>query len=236
MGILKRLFGIGKANANALLDSLEEPIKMTKQGIRDMRENVQRAHEANVKANAQLKGLQATRQTLLTEAESYTAKANSVQDRIESGELAEERGNEALVEALKRIEDSTIQAEKLTPQIDNIKRMVDANVERIKKYNQSIEESERNLITLEARYEAAKAGKEINREMSVLNGNDTVSDMMKRMEKKVQDEESMSLSYEEMNEATKGVSSEVEDILNNTGKSDSNALLEKFKKNRKTVS
>ena len=40
---LKRLFRIGKAEANAALDNLENPVKMTEQGIRDLRANLEKA-------------------------------------------------------------------------------------------------------------------------------------------------------------------------------------------------
>ena len=36
MNIFKRLFRIGAAETNSLVDKLEDPIKMTEQGIRDL--------------------------------------------------------------------------------------------------------------------------------------------------------------------------------------------------------
>ena len=37
MNIFRRLFNIGKAEANSAIDKMEDPIKMTEQGIRDMK-------------------------------------------------------------------------------------------------------------------------------------------------------------------------------------------------------
>jgi len=39
MNIFKRLFRIGSAEANSLVDKLEDPIKMTEQGIRELKED-----------------------------------------------------------------------------------------------------------------------------------------------------------------------------------------------------
>ena len=43
MNILRRLFTIGKAEANSAVDKLEDPIKMTEQGIRDLKEDLDKA-------------------------------------------------------------------------------------------------------------------------------------------------------------------------------------------------
>ena len=37
MSVFKRLFRIGKAEANSIVDQLEDPIKLTEQGIRDLK-------------------------------------------------------------------------------------------------------------------------------------------------------------------------------------------------------
>jgi phage shock protein A len=40
MGIFSRLFNVGKAEAHAAIDKLEDPIKMTEQGIRDLKKDL----------------------------------------------------------------------------------------------------------------------------------------------------------------------------------------------------
>ena len=37
MGIFSRLFKVGQAEAHAMVDKLEDPIKITEQGIRDLK-------------------------------------------------------------------------------------------------------------------------------------------------------------------------------------------------------
>ena len=53
MGFFKRLFKIGQAEANAMLDGLEDPTKMTEQGIRDMKGKL----DESIKALAEVKAL-----------------------------------------------------------------------------------------------------------------------------------------------------------------------------------
>ena len=46
MNIFKRLFKIGQAEANSAVDKLEDPIKMTEQGIRDLKKDLSAALQA----------------------------------------------------------------------------------------------------------------------------------------------------------------------------------------------
>ena len=42
-GIFRRMFKVAESNAHAAIDHLEDPIKMTEQGIRDLKKNLQAA-------------------------------------------------------------------------------------------------------------------------------------------------------------------------------------------------
>ncbi|HIO27988.1 MAG TPA: PspA/IM30 family protein, partial [Flavobacteriaceae bacterium] len=46
MNIFKRLFKIGQSEANSAIDKMEDPIKMTEQGIRDMKQELEKSLEA----------------------------------------------------------------------------------------------------------------------------------------------------------------------------------------------
>src|SRR5210317_1959475 len=52
MNIFRRLFRIGSAEANSLVDKLEDPIKMTEQGIRDLKGDLTKALEALAEVKA----------------------------------------------------------------------------------------------------------------------------------------------------------------------------------------
>src|SRR5438046_148638 len=43
MGIFSRLFKVGQAQAHAVVDKLEDPIKLTEQGIRDLKNDLNTA-------------------------------------------------------------------------------------------------------------------------------------------------------------------------------------------------
>ena len=52
MNIFRRLFRIGSAEANSMVDKLEDPIKMTEQGIRDLKGDLGKALEALAEVKA----------------------------------------------------------------------------------------------------------------------------------------------------------------------------------------
>ncbi len=52
MNIFKRIFRIGQAEIHAVVDKMEDPIKMTEQGIREMKEDLDQAMEAYAKVKA----------------------------------------------------------------------------------------------------------------------------------------------------------------------------------------
>ena len=43
MSIFQRLFSVGKSEVNAAIDKMEDPIKMTEQGIRDLKKDLNAA-------------------------------------------------------------------------------------------------------------------------------------------------------------------------------------------------
>ena len=52
-GVFKRLFKVAESEAHSAMDKLENPIKMTEQGIRDLKKDL----EGSMKSLAQVKAL-----------------------------------------------------------------------------------------------------------------------------------------------------------------------------------
>ena len=52
MNIFKRIFRIGQAEIHSVVDKMEDPIKMTEQGIREMQDDLELALEAYAKVKA----------------------------------------------------------------------------------------------------------------------------------------------------------------------------------------
>ncbi len=52
MNIFKRIFRIGQAEIHSVVEKMEDPIKMTEQGIREMRDDLNQSLEAYAKVKA----------------------------------------------------------------------------------------------------------------------------------------------------------------------------------------
>ena len=52
MNVFKRIFKIGQAEAHSLVDKIEDPIKLTEQGIRDMKKDLDKSLEALAQVKA----------------------------------------------------------------------------------------------------------------------------------------------------------------------------------------
>ena len=54
MNIFTRLFRIGQAEIHAAVDKMEDPIKMTEQGLRELRDDLTEATEAYANKHLQI--------------------------------------------------------------------------------------------------------------------------------------------------------------------------------------
>ncbi len=102
--ILSRIFKIGQAEAHSVIDNLEDPIRMTEQGIRDLKESLQKA----MVSLAEVKGIairtrgDADRQK--QSANDYEKKAMTLLQQMQSGTLDKEKAERLAMEALNKKE------------------------------------------------------------------------------------------------------------------------------------
>lgn len=209
---LKRLFRIGKAEANAALDNLEDPVKMTEQGIRDLKSNLEKALTALAEVKAM--GIRAK-----GDAEGYDAKAKEYEDKAfallkkaKAGELDQAEADRLASEALLRKEENTKlaeQARKNQGYFEGNAEKLDGNIDSLKA---NIAKYENELKTLKARATVSKASKEINKDLADIDSSSTVS-MLERMKEKVAQEEALAESYAEIAKENRSIDDEIDAAL-----------------------
>ncbi len=224
MGFFKRIFKIGEAEANSLVDKLEDPIKMTDQAIRDLKVDL----EKSIKALAEVKAL-AIRSRNETEsskarAQQYETKAIALLKRAESGELAPEEADRLAQSALEKKEE---QVRMYTTSAANQKKY-DASVAKlesqIKRLKSNISKWENEAKVLKARAKVSQATKSVNKQLAGIDSSSTVA-MLERMKEKVDQEEAMSDSYAEIAADNMDTDDEIELALESGSGSDSLAAL-----------
>lgn len=229
MNIFKRLFRIGQAEMHAAVDKMEDPICMTEQGIREMREDLEKAMEslAQIKALAIRTKNDKNRKT--SEAEDYEKKAVLLLSKAQKGDLEMSQAERLAKEALVLKENLMAEANALQDQqavheksADEIQKNVD-----VLKFN--ITKWENELKTLKSRVRVSKATKEVNKQMARIDSNSTIS-MLERMKEKVEEEEALAEAYGNMASQNTSLTDEIDKAIGEDSKEKVNSELEEIKK------
>ena len=228
MNFLKRLFKIGEAEANSAIDKMEDPIKMTEQGIRDMKIDLDKSTEALAQVKALAIRAKNDTEEFAAKAEDYQQKAMLILKKVQSGDMntseADRLAKEALIkkeEALQHVNRGKEETEKFDKSVAQLNK----NVNEIK---QNISKWENELKTLKARVKVSTATKNVNKQMAEIDSASTIS-MLERMKEKVSQEEALADAYGDIADASKSIDEELDDAINIT---ESNATedLAKLKK------
>ena len=212
MSLFKRFFRVSQAEAHALVDKFEDPIKMTEQGIRDLKKDLQAAMTslAEVKAIAVRTRREADNHKKLTV--DYERKAMMLLQKMQSGEMDQADAERLATQALNKKEQSAADAMRLAQEAERHEQMagqLQANVNKIKS---SVNTYENDLVTLKARARTAAATKKINQQIARVDSSGTIA-MLEKMKSKVEEDEALALAYGEMADLDKSVDDEIDEAL-----------------------
>ena len=207
-GIFSRIFKIGQAEAHSAVDKMEDPIKLTEQGIRDLKNDLQNTLQslAEVKALAIRMKKEADNNRRL--AEDYERKARLLLQKMQGGEIDAVEGERLAKEALVKKGEAAKKAAESTANYDNQQNMVNSLQANVDKLKSSVASYENDLVTLKARAKTATATRKINQQISKLDSSGTLS-MLDRMRQRVEEEESLATAYGELAAPDKSVDDEI---------------------------
>ncbi|MFQ5630299.1 MAG: PspA/IM30 family protein [bacterium] len=193
-GVFGRLFKVGQAHAHSVVDKLEDPIKLTEQGIRDLKNDLQ----ASMQSLAQVKGLairlkkDADDQKKL--AGDYERKAMLLLQKMQGGDIKQAEAERLATEALTRKEEAAKRATTLNADYQAQQKMADQLQAKVEKLKQTVSRYENELVTLKARAKTASSMRKINQQLSNVDSSSTIS-MLEKMKQKVNEEESLAQAY-----------------------------------------
>ncbi|TWP24095.1 PspA/IM30 family protein [Apibacter muscae] len=192
--IFKRLLRIGSAEIHSVIDKMEEPVRMTEQGIREMKADLENSLEALAKIKALAIRTNNDISKKNKDAEEYEAKAILLMTKAKNGDLdpqqAEKLAKEALTLKARLISEAEILTAEKT-QHDRVVENMSNNID-ILKFN--INKWENELRILKARVKVSKATQEVNKQMAQVD-NDGTMNMLERMRNKVADDEALAEAY-----------------------------------------
>jgi phage shock protein A len=227
MSFFKRLFNIGSSEAHAILDKLEDPIKLTEEGLRQLKENLNESLKglAEVKAIAIRTRKEVENNKLI--AIDYEQKAMLLLKRAQEGAISPQEADRLAMEALNK-KDAALQL--VITNENNLKvheaavAKMEANVNRLK---QQITNWENEAKTLKARARVSEATQKLNKHLANVDSSSTVA-MLEKMKEKINQQEALAESYAEMADSNKSIDDEINKALG-PGTSSSSAALEALK-------
>lgn len=223
MSFFKRLFKMGEAEAHSALDKLEDPIKLTEQGIRDLKTNL----DQSMQGLAELKALaiRSRRDHDMYSEQSRTSEQKAIMllQKAETGQIDPAEADRLAGEMLRKKEEADQHVGRLAKDVvsqENSVSKMNANIQTLKS---KISTYENELRSLKARAKVSDATKKINKQLANVDSSSTVA-MLERMKEKVAQDEALAEGYAEIAGQSRSVEDEVDKALGST--SSSASLLE----------
>jgi phage shock protein A len=214
MNIFKRIFRIGQAEIHAAVDKMEDPIKMTEQGLRELHTDLAEATEAYAKVKALAIRAENDQVQRQQESRSYAEKAILIMQKAQSGQVDLVKAEDLAREALSLHRRYYIESEELGQQVTALQqssREMQRNTEILK---ENMEKWEKELRTLRARAKVSKATEQVNKQLAQADGSGIIA-MLERMKSKVEDQEALAKAYGEIAREQNSKKEELNSLLKN---------------------
>ena len=212
MSLFRRMFKVAQAESHAAMEKFEDPIKMTEQGIRDLKKDLQAAMQslAEVKSMAIRTRRDAEGKKKL--AADYERKAMTLLLKMQSGELDPADAERLATEALNQKEQQAAEAVRISQEAERHEQMAGQLQASVNKIKSTISTYENDLVTLTARSKTAAATKKINQQIVKVDSSSTIA-MLEKMKAKVEEDESLAMAYGEMASADQSIDDEINAVL-----------------------
>lgn len=227
-GLFSRVLRLGKSEAHAVMDKFEDPIKMTEQGIRELKKDL----EESMKSLAQVKGIvirmknDAENKKKL--AADYESKAMALLQKAQQGSLDMAEAERLATDVLGRKETASQEALRLSKELTNQESMALQLQNNVEKLRTTVQRYENDLITLRARAKTAAATRKLNAQIAKVDSDGTIV-MLEKMRNKVEEDESLAQAYGEIADSGQSIDDQITKALgegsSTPGVSDSLAAL-----------
>jgi len=212
MSFFKRLFNIGAAEANNALDKLEDPIKLTEQGVRDLKSDLNKSLQGLAELKALAIRAKKEHQQHIAQSKNYEQKAVLLLQKAQAGQMDAGEADRLASEMLRKKEEADQHANRTAQELqmhEGAANKMNSNIQTLKS---KIGSYENELRTLKARHKVSSATQKINKQLAQVDSSSTVA-MLERMKDKVNEQEALAESYGEIAFENKSVDDEVDAAL-----------------------
>ena len=215
VGIFKRLFRVAEAKTHSAIDSIEDPIKMTEQGIRDLKKDLETSLKSLAEAKAVLIKMRNDAQANKDLAASYENKAVLLLKKAQSGSINQSEADRLASAALEKKNEIIEQSSPVMQSISRQDQQTRTLELRVNELKTSISKWENELSTLKARAKVAEASKKLNKQLAQVDSSGTMA-LLEKMKHKVSEDEALAESYGDMAKLPTSVDDEINKALNST--------------------
>lgn len=223
MSIFKRMFKFTQSEAHAAMDKIEDPIKMTEQGIRDLQKDMKSAMTGLAEVKGMSINTRKQAEFAQKRAQEYEKKAMLLLQKMQNGDLDPAEAERLATVALGEKETQAAEYVRLAAEADHHEKLaaqLQANVNKIKS---TITSYQNDLTTLKARSKTAAATKRINEQVAQIDSSGTVA-MLEKMKAKVEADEALATAYGEVASMETSVDDELDKALQGTSAGQSEQL------------
>lgn len=197
MNIIKRLFNIGKAEAHEVVDQLEDPIKLTEQGIREMDVDLEKSlkalAEVRVFTNRSRSGISIYKSRM----NEYEKKAVLLLQKGQNGQMSMDTAEGLAADALGKKAEYGAELKAYKQEYDRFSKTEEQLDISVTKLRRNITKWKNELVTLKARLRVSQATRQLNQQLAEIDSNSTIS-MLENMRDQVAEEEALADSYAEI--------------------------------------
>ena len=210
--IFQRMFKVAESNAHAAMDNLEDPIKMTEQGIRDLKKNLQAAMVSLAEVKSLAIRMQKEASDHKKRSADYERKAMLLLKKMEAGEMDAGEAERLATAALEQKEAALQQAATAAADHQTQQRMADQLQGKVEDLKRQIGTHENEAITLKARARTASSMRKINQQLAGADASGTVA-MLEKMKQKVREEESLAEAYQQLSDVGGDLDEDIDKAL-----------------------
>ena len=234
MSILSRLFRVGEAKANTIVDKMEDPVEISQQILRDLSEQLQKGINSEAEIKAIALGHRSEQKENLDKATEWRNKAYALMDKADEAKTPEEKEKftalaNSAAEYNKDFEKKAALAAANAEREEKSLSVIDS---KLKDLRDTIEKTKSDVEMIKSQQKTADASEKINKAMSSVDV-DGLKSTLDRMKEKVKTTELRAEAYAEIDNSTASTEKQINDILSKD--SGSSALDELRKSRNKTV-
>jgi phage shock protein A len=212
MNLFRRIFKVGEAEAHNMVNRLEDPIKMTEQGIRDLKRDLQGAMTGLAEVKGVAVRLNKEAEDAKRQVGEYERKAMLLLQRAQEGQLDVAQAERLATDALTQKEKASERATQMARDAQQQQAMASQLQEKVQQLKSTIQTYENELVTLRARAKTAASTKKINQQLAKVDASSTIA-MLERMKNKVEEDEALAQAYGEVANLETSVDAEINRAL-----------------------